>query len=248
MAKPFYTDNMTVNEILSLGDDVLNSLDRRDLSRALRTVSLAANKRINRLLNKAEKQVDEKTGDVRYVEKGNKGIDFEALYFTGGKKFGKGRKADRNEIYKEFAKVRKFMAAESTTISGAVALRQKRERAVFGKTREELTEGMTPEEAKKAVENMTELTSDVYSNFHKWKEEQALKGGYDKATGKRVIKMLARRMGNKGMSAEEARQSVHDYYKNKYEEAVKVEEDIQKDSDPFELLEDSQKDYWEEDI
>lgn len=240
MAKPFYTDNMTVNEILALGDDVLNTLDRRDLSRALRTVSLAANKRINRLLNKADIQVDQKTGDIKYVDKSGKGIDFEALYFTGGKKFGVGKSKNRNEIYKEFAKVRNFMNANSTTITGAIALRQKRERAVFGKTREQMTEGMSKRDAAAAVANLNEIMSEVYSEFHKWKEEYQMQGGYDKAVGKRVIKMLARRMMNKGMSGEEARQSVSDYYDRKYEK--QQEEQAVDDNDPMTEL----SDYWSE--
>ena len=44
MADKFYTDNMTVNEILNLTPDVISKMNTRDISRALRTVSLAANK------------------------------------------------------------------------------------------------------------------------------------------------------------------------------------------------------------
>ena len=38
MADGFYTDGMTVAEILALGDDILSKMSKRDLSRALRTV------------------------------------------------------------------------------------------------------------------------------------------------------------------------------------------------------------------
>ena len=55
MKKPFKVEGLTVNEILSLGDDTLNSLNQRDMSRAVRTAALAANKRINRLLAQAKK-------------------------------------------------------------------------------------------------------------------------------------------------------------------------------------------------
>ena len=41
---PFFTDNMSVDEILNLGDDVLSSLKKRDLSHALRTVALQLTK------------------------------------------------------------------------------------------------------------------------------------------------------------------------------------------------------------
>ena len=50
MADKFKTEGMTVNEILNLDYETLHSFDKRDISRALRTVSLAANKRIDRLL------------------------------------------------------------------------------------------------------------------------------------------------------------------------------------------------------
>ena len=60
---PFKVEGMTVNEIINLGDDEISRMNARDLSRALRTVSLAANKRIRRLEKKAEKHVK------KYVEK-----------------------------------------------------------------------------------------------------------------------------------------------------------------------------------
>ena len=52
----FFTDKMTVDQILDLGDEILSSLKERDMSRALRTVALAANKRIKRLLKYAKKR------------------------------------------------------------------------------------------------------------------------------------------------------------------------------------------------
>lgn len=219
---PFKTENMTVDEIIGLGNDVLNKFDTRDLSRALRTVSLAANKRLNRLMKHAVKEVNE-MGDVTFTEKGHKGIDFEALYAnlddSGNiKKFGVGKgKVDRDTIYKEFARVRRFMNAGSTTISGAIALRKSREKALFGKTSEEILKGVAPAERELALSEMKDVMKEVYSEFHKWKEEYDMQGGYTTEKGKRVLKMLTRRMYDKGMSGEEARQSVSDYYDKKYE-------------------------------
>lgn len=208
--KPFYTEGMTVEQIVNLGDDVINKMNTRDLSRALRTVSLAANKRIKRLLKHAEVQTNE-YGDVRYIEKGNKGIDFEALYHTEGVLFGLGRgKHKRGDIYKEFARARNFINAPSTTISGAIELRKKRERQILGGTREEL-------QGKISQEEMNNLISDIYSEFHRWKEEYAIEGGYSKELGKRVLKMFGRRVFNKGLTPEDARSSIEDYYDDKYE-------------------------------
>ena len=214
--KPFYVEGMTVDQIVNLGDDVINKMSARDISRALRTVALAANKRINRLMKKAEVSVNE-MGDVTYTDISGKGIDFEALYFTGGKKFGLGKgKHKRSEIQKEFARVRNFMNAGSTTISGAIELRKKRERQLFGRTREEMYAGAAPAERALIESEMKDIMKDIYSEFHRWKEEYQIEGGYNKELGKRVLKMFGRRT-MKGMTAEDARAEIEEYYDKKYE-------------------------------
>ena len=235
--KGFVTDGMTVAQILKMGDDQLSRLNKRELSRALRTVSLAANKRIGRLLSKAD-IVKNDMGDIKYVDKSEKGIDFEALYYTGGKKFGMGKSADRNQIYKEFARVRGFMNAKSTTIKGAIELRKQREKALFGKVHEDMSLSAAQQE------NLNDLMGDVYSNFHKWKEEYEMQGGYDKQKGKRVLKMLARRMLDKGMSGDEARQSVSDYYDAKYERTESASREVSQDLNPMNLLSDDNTEDW----
>lgn len=214
--KPFAVEGMTVKEIINLGDDVISKMNQRDLSRALRTVALAANKRLNRLQKKAEVITNE-MGDVTYRDISGLGIDFEALYYTGGRKFGLGRrKQKRGDIYKEFARVRNFMKAESTTITGAVELRKKRERQLFGQTREELYTKVAPAEAALIEAEMKDIMTDIYSEFHRWKEEYQIEGGYNKELGKRVLKMFGRR-AMKGMSAEDARADIEEYYDKKYE-------------------------------
>ena len=55
MAKNFYTEGMTVSQILSMDPREMAKLNTREISRALRTVSLAANKRISRLEKYAKK-------------------------------------------------------------------------------------------------------------------------------------------------------------------------------------------------
>ena len=213
---PFAVEGMTVNDIISLGDDVISKMNQRDLSRALRTVALAANKRLNRLQKKAEVVTNE-MGDVTYRDTSGLGIDFDALYYTGGKKFGLGRgKHKRGEIYKEFARVRSFMQAGSTTISGAIELRKKRERQLFGQTREELYANVAPAEAALIEAQMKDMMNDIYSEFHRWKETYQIEGGYNKELGKRVLKMFGRRT-MKGMSAEDARSDIEEYYDKKYE-------------------------------
>ena len=218
---PFAVEGMTVDEIINLGDNVISKMNSRDISRALRTVSLAANKRIKRLLAKAEISTNE-LGDVTYLDISGKGIDFEALYATGGKKFGLGRgKHSRGDIYKEFARVRSFMKAGSTTISGAIELRKKRERQLFGKTREEMYQGVSPSEAALIEDQMKDIMSDIYSEYHRWREEYAIEGGYTKEKGRRVLRMFGKRVMNKGLSPEDARHEIEDYYDRKYEEQEK---------------------------
>lgn len=215
--QPFKVEGMTVAEIINLGDDELNRMNARDLSRALRTVALAANKRIKRLEKKAEKRENE-FGDTQYIDISGQGIDFEALYAVGGKRFGLGKgKHDRGDIYKEFARVRNFMNAKSTTISGAIELRKKRERQVFGKTSEEMFEGVSAAERDLMQSNMKDIMSDIYSEYHRWREEYAIEGGYTKEKGRRVLKMFGRRVMDKGMSPEEARQDISEYYDLEYE-------------------------------
>ena len=147
--KPFFTDGMTVKEILDLGANVLNSLGSRDMSRALRTVALAANKRINRLLSNAKKvrtgTYDKKTGKplYNYIEKASAKypIATDALnYITDdgrrAPRFGVGKK-NLNEMRSEFARIREFMGLETSTIKGAVNVRKGRESRILGETREE---------------------------------------------------------------------------------------------------------------
>lgn len=238
--EPFKTEGMTVRQILNMGQEELNSMSKRDLSRALRTVALAANKRMDRLAKHAIKNTNQ-MGDVTYTEKGSLGIDFEALYATNEKRFGVGRgKVNRNTIYKEFMRVKGFMDAPSSTIPGAIKLRQKREKAVFGKTREQMSD-----EDLSRIGDINKFMSDVYSEYHKFQEEYANKGVYDVNVGKRRIKMIQRRM-KKGMSGEEARRSVGKYYDLDYVKNEKAAAAEDAANNPMNLLTDTEnKSYWD---
>ena len=230
MAKPFKTDNMTVDEILNLGDDMIRHMDKRDLSRALRTVALAANKRLLRMERHAEKFFDEE-GNVRFREKGKLGMDFNALYQHTDeqgniKKFGVGRKKkdiSRADINAEFERVRGFMNADSSTIPGSIRLREKKEKTFFGFTREEATEGMTEAEANDKIEQMNDMMRRAYEGMHKWKEDSNNLSIYTKSQGKRVVKMMKRRI-DKGMNVDQAVQSVNKYYDKDYEKNKKEEQ------------------------
>lgn len=140
MAEKFYTDGMSVKEILDLDYKTLNKLNERDMSRALRTVSLAANKRIDRLVQNAVLRKNE------FIEKksGKKKIALDALnklYDESGQsvkamRFSVGNK-DRNKMYAELMRAKDFMNLKTSTVKGAEEVRKAREVRLYGKTREE---------------------------------------------------------------------------------------------------------------
>lgn len=231
--QPFFTDGMTVEEILNLGDDVLSKLSQRDLSRALRTVSLAANKRINRLQQYAYKR------HGTYIEKqGGPGLDLSALNKVG-KRFGVGDK-NRNEIYEEFARVRRFMNTKTSTIKGAKEVRKAREISLFGKTREQLTKGMTKKEKKAFIKNMSEVIEDTYETYHEFEEEYELAGIYDKETGRKRLRTMGERI-LKGEDPEKVKKEMA-----QENEAAIIEEQQQEQPKAFwqELFND-EKEEWE---
>ena len=144
MAKKFIVDNMTVDQILGMPFNELNKFDEREMSRALRTVALAANKRLAKLKKYAQME------DGHYQPAGNKKqIATDALNWAtkDGKreKFGvktvkvpEGSKSTlRNKMYEQIGDIRQFMNMKSSTVTGAVELRKTREKIIFGKTREQ---------------------------------------------------------------------------------------------------------------
>lgn len=141
------TDGLTVDQILNMPFQELNKFDEREMSRALRTVALAANKRIAKLQNYAAKNAE-----GRYEPAGNKKqIATDALNWVtqDGKlpgKFGVKQAVDRNDMYKQLGHLRQFMNMKSSTVTGAVELRKKREEVIFGKTREKAARGKSKAE------------------------------------------------------------------------------------------------------
>ena len=120
----------------------------------------------------------------------------------------------------EFTRVRNFLGAKSTTIPGSVQLRQKKEMALFGETREQkmakmLSEGKSLEEITQMIESRNDLMSDVYDAFHKWKEEYALEGSYTKDKGNQALAELGELMDN-GISGEEAQARISEGFENRY--------------------------------
>lgn len=222
---PFLVEGMTVSQILNLGDDVIRHMSTRDLSRAVRTVSLAANKRLKRLEAHAEKT---KSG---YREKGTKllGIDFNALQ-SNQSRFGVGKKKSQGQLMSEFTRVRNFLNAGSSTIAGAVQLRKDKELALFGRTREDIISekiatgqiSNTVGAINKEYRRIDRQMKGAYENYNKWKEEFGMKGGYDIDEGREILARFGR-MQQAGIRKNSALKQVREEYKAKIrqEEAQK---------------------------
>lgn len=175
-------DNFTVNELLSIGPDELSRMSQKDIQRIVRTTSLAANKRIKRLLDNSVKR------NGQYIPKksAKHNIATDALNYlvnenkarTGKptiEKFGVGNKASKQELQKELGRIRKFMSLKTSTIKGAKQVRKTREKKATGKTREDvLREGKARKMSKKDIQNMLkkydEGISDVYKKFREYIE------------------------------------------------------------------------------
>lgn len=168
---PFKTEGLSVETILNKSWNELAGMDKRDIQRALRTVSLAANKRIARL-----KQYAKKTSQG-YVPKGSSHqVALDALNWVtnDGKKrnvFGVGKGKTRNQMLKELGRARQFWNMQSSTISGAVNLRREREKTLFGKTREQAARGIKTKRGKANLyKQYDKKLEDTWKAYHKFME------------------------------------------------------------------------------
>ena len=168
--KPFYVEGMTVEQILSMNPREMMKLDTREISRALRTVSLAANKRINRLKQYAKKTT---TG---YVPKGVKTqIATDALNWVtkNGKvkiPFGVKSAGTRNKMLQQISTIKQFMSMKSSTVTGATQLRKQREKKLFGKTREQAGRGQTKKQKQQTYNKFQEMNARVWELYYKFME------------------------------------------------------------------------------
>ena len=176
MAKqPFATEGMTVNEILNLSYDTLSKMSTRDLSRALRTVSLAANKRVNRLTAQARKT---KEGYIpKKSARHNISLDaLNAITKDGKTKavFGVKQAKSRNQMLSQMKEIRGFMGMKTSTIKGATEVRKKAEKRLFGKTREQAARGKTKKERAAIYSRYDKNMSAVYETYRKFLEMKGL--------------------------------------------------------------------------
>ena len=209
----------TTKELLNLDIKDFNALSRSDLSKLVSRLGSTANKRIKRLTQYLKRR------GGRWVEKVNSpGLDTRAINQLGNKKFGVGNKS-RNEMYEEFARVRKFMKDKGSTVTGAVEIRKNHERALFGQTREEITKGMSPKEKKEKIEEIKELSNDVYEAYDEFKDEYAMQGGYDKEKGQVILQDIGRDM-LEGIPKDAAKANANIADTQRYESGQETTEDF----------------------
>lgn len=241
--QPFKTAGMTVEDILNLGDDVLSKFDKRDMSHALRTVSLAANKRVNRLM----KQAKIKDGKFELKKSASYDVALDSLNKlldeAGGKKsaikFGVGNKS-RNKMYEELGRIRSFMQLKTSTIKGAVEVRKNRDIRSRGITKEEYVKkavkdfkkqykksfGKKP--TKKQIAKFTkseeqkfiDVNSRIWSNYRKWLETIHKDRFYG---SDETIEMVAQRTIS-GDTEEDIFTAADKLYDSMYEDRIREEQ------------------------
>ena len=218
MAESFYTDNMTVNEILNLSPDVISKMNTRDISRALRTASLAANKRIERLLKQAKKTKDGYV--LKKSAKHNIAIDALNAVTQDGKKkakFGVKNAKTRNEMIEQLGEIRNFMNMRSSTLKGAKKVRQEREKRLFGKTAEQAGRGKTKKEKKEIQRTFAEKVSHAYELFRKFLEHEGMPNSpYMKFQGSdTILNLIGQRVIN-GKTDEDVMQAALEQMEQSY--------------------------------
>lgn len=248
MAERFYTDGMTVEQILAIKPSVLNKLSERDLSRALRTVSLAANKRLDRLMQNVKVQ----DGSLVLKKSAKHKIATDAvnkLYEEAGKsrkamRFSVGDKT-RNQMYAELMRAKGFMDLKTSKVRKAVEVRKTREARLFGKTSEDIRReaerdfkrnyykayGKQPN--KKDVEKVggwaeeqyQKEQSDLWSMIRRLMEVPAIRANYG---SDEVIQYVAMRV-TFGGTEEEIKEELINKALKTYEELIRQREQEEED-------------------
>ena len=226
MANKFFVDGMTVEQILSMDPAQMAKLNKRDISRALRTVSLAANKRLEKL----EKYAKKTRHGYEPNPKGGKSIAVDALNWVTSDgqtkaKFGVRKADNRNQMIAQIGKVRQFMNMKTSTVTGAVNVRKMREKNLFGKTREQMARGKSPAQKQRIYKNLQQMYNTIWSAYHKYRE---LKGQDPHAyyeDSMSVISLLGQNVTS-GVSEDEAVRNTIKDMEQQYEEQQASYEDL----------------------
>lgn len=236
MAKPFKVEGLTVKQILELQPDELSTFNEREMSRALRTVSLAANKRVRRL----KEQAKFSRAEGRYIQKksAKQNVALDALNAVTkdgsvkGDPFGVSKAKGRNDMYKQLAEIRQFMNAKTSTIKGAKAVRQAREKRLLGKTTEQLTKGKSKAEKAAITADIANTMSETYKGFRKYLEATGRSNThYENFEGSETILNIIKTMVIQTGNHEDGLQAALDHDTAIYE----AEKMAEVSTDPFDI-------------
>lgn len=236
----------------------INRMSAEQLSDAVAYMARQANKRVENLKKHGYKTpvYDEsgaKIGTKWVNKKTSPGLDFNAIQNLN-KDFGHVNQfTNIGRLRSEYIRVQGFLKAKSSTVAGAIELRKKKERALFGATRGELVakenrsrmkkgQGpMTKQERQNMISNMDEFMASVYENYHKWREEYAMEGGYTKEQGRESLSRIGRLM-SRGMPAGLARYNESQRLSKEYETRRQDVSEVAEAAEvsPFSLLDDDE--------
>lgn len=176
--QPFYVQGMTTKEILDITPDVLIRLSERDVSRALRTVALAANKRIRRLVKAVEEDRPVAHDALRWSIEMNTGKTIGKVKLSNGKTlnhvpvFGVKQAANKSAMIKQIGEIRRLFNMKTSTVSGALTVKQKREKMLFGATRQELAAGMNKRDRANFYKRLNRRYDKTWEFYKKYQELQ----------------------------------------------------------------------------
>lgn len=122
------------DEILNLDIPEISGLSTKALKKLASTLVSSSNKRIRRLLNAAPKGISESalraSGVLTQKATETNPDEVDVRFFSVKDK-------TRNEIIREVRRMMSFQKMKTSTVKGAIEVRQMNERNVFGETREE---------------------------------------------------------------------------------------------------------------
>ena len=81
-----------------------------------------------------------------------------------------------------------------------------------------MTKGMSKKEAKEKIKEINTLMPEVFETYEEFTEDYAMKGGYDKEQGKKILQDIGRDM-LEGLSPEAAKANAEMSDTQRYEES-----------------------------
>ena len=232
--QPFYTEGMTVKEILNISPDQLMKLNKRDISRALRTVSLAANKRIDRLKSKAKKTKEGYVPKTKGSQISTAALNWVTNDGHTRTRFGVRKSTTRNEMLKQLSTIKQFMAMKTSTVTGAVNVRKETEKRIFGKTREQAARSARTKKAKAEVYARYEaMNRDVWAFYRKFLELKGRDPHSYYSGSETIIEMIGQAVVS-GKSEDEILNAALQQFQSQYESEQEEYNNIFNDSDFWE--------------